>query len=324
MIESLLNSPEAIIRYKTRVAVLGADPQSPEIKSIQQEIKSSRRVQDLLSDRNEQGEIPFHPYAKWQGAHWVLTCLADLGYPPGDEALLPLHDQVYAWLFSQEHLQEIARRTGKNRQIRLHASMEANALFSSLMLGTGDERTQQLTDRLLGSQWEDGGWNCDQHPQADSSSFFETITPLRALALWARLSGDPKALLATERASEVFLKRRLFRRLSDGSVMRDSFLSFCYPAYWHYDILFGLKVIAEAGFITDPRCKEALDLVEAQRLADGGFPAGAKHYTLFRKAGQSLPRGSRVDWGPVSRKKANEFITVDAYSVLKAAGRMQQ
>jgi hypothetical protein len=28
-----------------------------------------------------------------------------------------------------------------------------------------------------------------------------------------------------------------------------------YPCYWRYDILFGLKVMAEAGFIRDGRCK---------------------------------------------------------------------
>ena len=319
--ESLLDSGEAIIRYKARVVILGTDPESPEVKSIQQEIKASPRIQDLLSDCNERGEIPFHPYTKWQGAHWVLACLADIGYPMGDDRLLPLRDQVYAWLLSKEHVQSITERTGKNRQVRMHASMEANALFASLSLGLVDERTEQLVERLLWAQWDDGGWNCDQNPHADSSSFYETITPLRALARWERQTGDPKARAAVERAAEIFLKRGLFRRLSDGSVMRDRFLSFCYPPYWFYDILFGLKVMAEAGFIADPRCQEALDLVESKRLADGGFAAEGRHYTVFQKPGLSLPRGSRVDWGPVSRKKANEFVTADAVFVLKSAGR---
>jgi hypothetical protein len=34
------------------------------------------------------------PYAKWQGAHWVLAALADLGCPPGDHALRPLREQI--------------------------------------------------------------------------------------------------------------------------------------------------------------------------------------------------------------------------------------
>jgi hypothetical protein len=33
-------------------------------------------------------------YAKWQGAHWVLSALVDLGYPAGDVALAPMRDRV--------------------------------------------------------------------------------------------------------------------------------------------------------------------------------------------------------------------------------------
>ena len=36
-----------------------------------------------------------------------------------------------------------------------------------------------------------------------------------------------------------------------------NFIQLHYPNYWHYDVLFALKVISEAGFITDPRCLKA-------------------------------------------------------------------
>jgi hypothetical protein len=64
------------------------------------EIRSSPRVLRLLSDRGDDGCIPFHPYAKWRGAHWVLALMAELGYPPGDRSLIPLREQVLEWLFS--------------------------------------------------------------------------------------------------------------------------------------------------------------------------------------------------------------------------------
>ncbi len=54
--------------------------------------------------------------------------------------------------------------------------------------------------------------------------------------------------------------------------MADDFLKLRYPCYWHYDILVGLKVMAEAGFLKDPRCREALDILVSKRLPDGGFP----------------------------------------------------
>ena len=177
MLNSLLMHPDPIVRYKTRLLALGQDAQSPELRQIQAEIPSSERVQRLLTDRDEKGEIPFHPYTKWQGAHWVLTLLADTGYPPGDAGLILLRDQVYAWLFSEDHQQSIRKRSEGHRQVRMHASMEANALFASLALGLADGRTPGLVERLLWAQWEDGGWNCDQHAEAHTSSFYEFDHP---------------------------------------------------------------------------------------------------------------------------------------------------
>jgi hypothetical protein len=275
----------------------------------------------MLADRDERGEIPFHPYAKWQGAHWVLTVLADSGYPPGDPALLPLRDQVYAWLFSDEHKESIHKRSKNHRQVRLHASMETNAPIGSLSLGQTDARTPGLVERLLWAQWEDGGWNCDQHKHAHNSSFFESITPLRALARYARETGDTQARAAAERCAEVFLKRRLFRRASDGEVMRGDFLKLRTPTFWFYDILFGLKVMAEAGFIHDPRCQEALDMLESKRLPDGWFAAEGKHYVVYGVPGKAERGGIRAGWGPAGRTQPNPFITADALYVLRAAGR---
>jgi hypothetical protein len=107
MLSDLENDPDPILRYLYRVKVLGQDPRSPDLLRLQGAIKASPRVIGLLSDRDESGCIPFHPYTKWQGAHWVLTVLADTGYPAGDETLLPLREQVYGWLISEEHDQYI-------------------------------------------------------------------------------------------------------------------------------------------------------------------------------------------------------------------------
>jgi hypothetical protein len=76
--------------------------------------------------------------------------------------------------------------------------------------------------------------------------------------------------------------------------------------------------MAEAGFIHDERCREALELLETKRLPDGGFPAEKAYYRVTDKevSGRSL-----VNWGGTSKKKMNEFVTANALHVLKAAGR---
>ena len=314
-LEQCLNSSEPAIRYKATVNVMRCSPDSGEALNLRQRIPGSSLVQTLLSDRNE-GRIPYHPYSKWLGAHWVLACLADLGYPPGDRGFQPLFEQVYAWLLSKGHLENVKTIAGRARRC---ASQEGNALYAAIALGLADQRSQELAERLIRWQWPDGGWNCDRRPEAENSSFMETLTPMRGLAFYARASGDPAAGRSVELAAQVFLKRFLYKRQSDGSVISQDFIKLHYPCYWHYDILFGLKVMAEAGFIEDPRCQPALDLLETKRLPGGGFPAEARYYHLTDR---QVSGRSRVDWGGTSKVRWNEFVTVDALSVLKASGRL--
>jgi hypothetical protein len=330
MRDRLLSSTEPSIRWKTLVKVLGLSPDSAEASSEREAIRTSKRVQKLLSQRGPDGRIPGSAYNKWTGAHWVLADLADLGYPPGDESLLPLRDQVYELWLSPAHTREkVVEKETKSSiysggipilrgRARRCASQEGNTLYSTLVLGLADERAEQLAENLIRWQWPDGGWNCDRNPEADTSSFMETLTPLRGLAWHARLTGSPASARAAEAAAEVFLKRRLFRRASDGQIIHQDFTRLHYPPYWHYDILFALKVMAEAGFIGDPRCSDALDLLEEKRLPDGGFPAEAKFYRVSEKR---VNGNSLVDWGGVSKKNMNEFVTVDALYVLREAGR---
>ncbi len=314
VVSALLSSEEPSVRYRALVHVLGDDPTGSRVRDTQEQIRRSPRVQMLLSERNERGEIARHPYAKWQGAHWVLSLLADMGYPAGDASLIPLREQVLAWLLGERHARSIITLNGR---VRRCASQEANALYALLTLGLADERADELARRLLQWQWPDGGWNCDKRAQADTSSFMESLIPLRALALHARVTGSAVSRQAAERCAEVFLSRRLYKRRSDGSIIHPAFVELHYPCYWHYDILFGLKVMAEAGFIGDSRCTDALNLLESKRLPDGGYPAEARYYH-----GQRATSGfSLVTWGSVSKKRMNEFVTADALHVLRAAGR---
>jgi hypothetical protein len=331
ILQMLLLSPEPSIRYKVRARVIGEAEDSTSLLALRQEIKQSERVRALLAERDEVGRIlPVdHPYHKWRGAHWVLASLADIGYPAGEVELLPVSDQVLdCWLGEQyirEYPAEKASKSDRSRGVpvilgraRRCASQQGNALYATLALGLADERCDRLAAMLMRWQWPDGGWNCDRKPEADSSSFYESLIPLRALALYAKVSGDVRARIASEAAAEVFLKRRLFRRLADGSVMNTEFLSLHYPCYWHYDILFALKVMAEAGFIGDPRCSEALDRLEAKSLPGGGWPAEFKFYTLNGNGAHT----EHVSWGGTGKRKMNEWVTVDVLFVLKAAGRL--
>ena len=154
---------------------------------------------------------------------------------------------------------------------------------------------------------------------ATCSSFVESLIPLRALALHGQQLGNQTSLEAARGASEVLLKHQLYLNQEDGEVLQPEFAALHYPCYGRYDTLSALKVMAEAGFVQDPRCHAALDLLESRQLRDSGFPADSKHYRVGRtgRSGDSL-----VDWGGTSKRKMNEFVTADALHVMRATGRL--
>lgn len=319
IIDRLLASPEPSIRYKALTGLRGRTRRSPVVRKVMEEVRNSPRVQTLLSERGPDGTIPCNPYTKWYGAHWVLPVLADLGYPPGDQDLIPLREQVYGCWLSPDHIRGVQVIEGRPRRC---GSQEANAAWALMRLGLADERTGELIRNLLKWRFPDGGWNCDPNPSADTSSFHETHLPVRALALWGKLNDDEEAMLAARQAAEVFLCRGMFRRRRDGAVMEDWFLTLKYPHYWNYDILAGLVAVADAGLIQDPRCTEALGILESKRLPDGGFPAEGRFYKATTKTTATGCHASRVDWGGVRKDRMNEWVTAEALCVLAAAGRV--
>lgn len=316
ILQTLLESDDPTIRYQTRVNVLGEKARSRKNVARRAEIACSPRAVTLLANRKPNGETRLQAYSKWNGAHWVLYALALLDYPPGDASLLPLREQVFNYLFSDEYAHTIRRVQGITR---IHASIDANAVWYLHTLGLADERVDRLVARLLENQWADGGWNCDIRSTGKVSSFHESLLPLRALLFHANITGDKRARAAAERCAEIFLKRQLFKRATTGAIMNHSFVLLHYPCYWHYDILSGLEAMWRGGWLMDPRCAAALDLLESKQLPGGGWPAEKKFYQHTSRGG---PGGrSSVAWGPTGTRTRNDFVTVQALAVLRAAGR---
>jgi len=333
VINKLLKSNEPSIRYKILVDVLGENPDSSKIKSLQKEIKNSAIAKALLFLQNKSGEIITYRnvYDKWQGAHWVLAALADISFPKGEKKLIPVKNQVLRmWLDEYYYKEFTAKTTAEarkkegvpllNGRFRRCCSQQGNALYSLLKLGfDDDEGVHELAKLLLKWQWPDGGWNCDKNPAADTSSFMESLLPMRGLVLYSKIFKDKKVKDAAKRASEVFLERKLYKRKSNDKIINKEFTLLHYPLYWHYDILAGLKVLAEGNFL-DERCHDALDLLESKRLKDGGFPAEKKYYT---KVSTVISHGADyVNWGGTGKKNMNEWVTADALFVLGNAGRL--
>jgi hypothetical protein len=313
-------SDDPVLAYKARLLtawpLAGLQEASEEAEALRGRIATSPMARALLSGREPDGTIRTHPYKKWQGPHWTLVSLALIDYPPGDRSLLPMMEQVYAWLLAREMP---GRRTppGQESRARFCASMEANAIWYSIRLGLDDERTAQLARRLIRWQWPDGGWNCDDRATAAVSSFQETAIPVRGLWAFGQRYGDASALEAVARASELLLARRLLWRRRDGRLIEPDWGGHVdrihFPVQF-YDVLFALQVMAEVGRIGDERCTDALRLLGSKRLPDGGFPLEERNAT---KADKIVSRGSFAGWGPTGRRRANPLVSLAAWRVFE-------
>jgi hypothetical protein len=321
LLDSLCTHRDPIVAWRARRLLAGESDRAPALRKLRRAIGTSAMAQRLL--RGLAGER-FNPYRKWQGPHWTLYSLAEIGYPAGDERLWPLRERVLAWMFAPAFGKppSTAVLADQPERPRRCASMEGNTIWAQLVLGIVDEqRVPLLVQRLIAMQWPDGGWNCDKRPAARTSSVQETLLPLRGLACWARMRGDARAGEAAQRAADFLLARRLLWRRRDGALIEPEWGGpvdkIHYPIRF-YDVLSALLVMAEMGLVRDGRCAGALDLLEGKRLADGMFPV---EYTNVKTAARIESRGTFADWSPLSKRRGHSLVTVDALWVLREAGR---
>ena len=320
LIEQLAASTDPVLAYKASL-LAGLDPDSAKARSMQDRVRSSSMARALLQVFEQDAKTLHHTYRKWQGPHWTLTCLAMIDYPAGDELLQPLVRRVHDWLFSDHFLEPplTAILPSQENRVRHCASMDGNAIWYSVRLGLEEERTRAVVDRLIGWQWPDGGWNCDKRPEATHSSFQESLIPARGLWAYGRAHDYAPALEAAQRVADLVLPRRLLWHRSDGSLIVPDWAGKPGPDRIHYpiqffDVLFALQVMADLGRLGDPRCADALELLESKWLPDGGFPLEAPNAVT---ADHVVSRGSYADWGPSGRRQSNLLVSLAALAVLR-------
>jgi hypothetical protein len=154
-VERLRNSDNPSIAYRAhrRLDEQGEDEQGQRLR--RQQIAETSNVRRLLSRRGPDGTIrhgnEYHCYRKFQGAHWTMAALAELGYPTGGRSLLPVVDQVHEWLSSPKHLSPPSTQVipGQEDRVRRCASQEGLAIWYLHELGLVDERVDVLVSRLV-------------------------------------------------------------------------------------------------------------------------------------------------------------------------------
>ncbi len=307
-VEWLLQSEEPAIRLLTRRDIL-----SEPVEADASLIASGSMVSALLSGQLPDGGFGRNPYRKFTGVHWRLISLAELGVPASDPRAAAAARRVLAWISrGLRHPPVIV-----NGLPRTHGSVGGNALGACCRLGlAGEPAMRSLADALISWQWPDGGWNCDLKATGHRSSFHESVGAVWGLHEYAEATGYRAAGDAANRAAELFLEHRLFRRLRTGEIIDPRWLNLRYPPCGHYDILYALVVLGRMSRVRDPRASDALDELERCRHADGRWVAQGQ---WWKPAGSSYTPEA-ADWGRAA--EPNQMITLNCLRVLQAAGRL--
>ncbi len=285
-------APEAIAKERSRVATEGWGAQ-------------------LLAAQSSDGSWGGAP-AEWRPCLppqdrillitlYTLTVLKDLGLDPACEQARQMISRI------DRHM---AFPAALGNRPWLHG--ETEPCINGRILGIGAyflRPNDELAERLLSEQLEDGGWNCDAPPSV-RSSFHTTLCVLEGLLDYERAAGRHSAVAAEARArgENYLLERRMFRSLRTGEIVDKRWLRFAYPTFWHYDVLRGLDYLRDAGVAPDSRVDEAIEVVNRRAHQNGRWPLNIRHP-------EYIPLEMEAGTGRASR-----WNTLRAYRVLRWHG----
>lgn len=93
--------------------MLGEAARSTVVRALEEEMRTSPRVRALVAAGGTLGRPATRRrvYYKWQGLHWVLASLADIGYPHGDKALFHIRDRVLELWLAPQYFREHDAKT---------------------------------------------------------------------------------------------------------------------------------------------------------------------------------------------------------------------
>lgn len=235
----------------------------------------------------------------WMKTIYTLVLLKDLGVDPAADAVRTALDRVRAGI------------TWWQLDGRPFFAGEVEPCLNGAILATGayfGAHNEQLVERLLGEQLEDGGWNCNA-PPSRRSSFHTTICVLEGLLDYENAHGPtPAVAQARARAHDYLLSRRMVRSLASGEVIDRGWTRYAFPTTWHYDVLRGLDYLRRAGVPPDERVAEGVEFVVKRRHQNGRWPLNVVH-----------PDRVPFDMEP-GKGKASRWNTLRALRVLKWYG----
>ncbi|HYA57663.1 MAG TPA: hypothetical protein VEH57_04265 [Thermoplasmata archaeon] len=276
VIEWLLEKNQPAVRYRALVDLLGRREDDPEVKEARSKIGLVGWAADQLRQQKPKGfwesreprnvseYVDFLYFPPYHATNWRALVLAELGLDSTDPRIRKIAELMFQYKL---------RFSSPFNFFHEEVCISANSARMLTRFGYGDDpRVRKLYDWLIEDQREDGGWNCSQGRPGTLDSW----EALAAFATIPRAARSPRMSRAIERGAEFYLDRHLFH---EGKRYAPWF-RFHYPNHYFYDILVGLDVLTQLGFVDDRRLRPALDILRKKRQRDGRWLLDRVHPDL--------------------------------------------
>ncbi len=259
----LLEPEQPVMRYLASRDLVRPRPSARDLGRLRNEIPARGWAATILAQQQERtwwGRADTCYWPRSTGTYWSLNVLADFGMGREDERIANAVEHML-----RIHLAPDGGFSPLGRPKPSHYCSTGIMVRTLLQLGyVDDPRTWGGIGRLLEMQLDEGGWDCHSPPES-------TLDAWEAMAAFAAIPPNRRTREVREsirRGAEFYLSRRL---LHEGA-RYPRWSELHYPWHYWYDVLVGLDFLTALGYGTDPRAREALNLLRSKRLSDGRWP----------------------------------------------------
>jgi hypothetical protein len=269
---SWLLSGDVSIQYQTHRDLLDKDD-----IHLRNRIATEGWGQQLLSFRQPNGHWGRGFYQpKWISSHYTLLELKYLNPAPENKEIAESLEIIFD-----------TEKAPDGGLLPIGKDQKSDVCVNGMVLNYAsyfrvkEEYLKSLVDFLLNEQMNDGGFNCfSNRGDASHSSLHTTLSVVEGIAEYKK-SGYSYRLRELEKAGseshEFILSHKLYRSDKNATIIRASFLQFCYPPRWYYDILKAMDYFQLAGVAYDSRMEDALQEIGKKRTVEGIWKLPSHH-----------------------------------------------
>lgn len=294
--QAALKRVKELIDQKKTVSELFKD----QIKKTKEYLDSERALKSIERD-------PYWP--KWDSPWWHMLLLHELGLASEipkravNRMVVVLQDH-YLKIFPIEQA-EIPPGADLVRNIACHCAV--GSMYQVLFSAGVDVESELPWMRpwILRYQLPDGGLNCDEQvykKENPKSSIVSTINCLEAIFFCRTKELTLDEVKFLENGAQYLINHRLFRKISDGQVIKSNWLEIKFPRFYEYDFFRGYSFLAKwSNFFSKHlpiELVEEVELLVGQQLSPEGIIL--QRYNLFDKRSYNPSPEGQWSWGDSS------------------------